>query len=134
MYDQKVLEDLAEAIEGLDILPGGEDLVAAIALRNQLDARIAEATAAFESAGWWGGDASVSMVAWLRAHARMTRRSAQRLHTLARRLRLLPVCAGAMPTARFPEARSKPLSLGWMTRRRRYSPLRKGLWSPASFR
>jgi hypothetical protein len=90
-----VLRDLATAIEGLDIAPHGDDLVAAIALRDQLDARIAEATAAFESGGFWGLDASVSMVAWLRAHASITRRSAQRLRTLAVRLRSLPVCAEA---------------------------------------
>ena len=53
MYDQKVLEDLAEAIEGLDIRLGGEELVAAIALRDRLDARIVQATAAFESGGCW---------------------------------------------------------------------------------
>jgi hypothetical protein len=40
-------------------------------------------------------DYSTSMVAWLRAHAGMTKRSAQRLRTLGVRLRALPVCAAA---------------------------------------
>ena len=90
-----VTADLVAAIEGLDIAGGGEGLIEAIALRDRLDARIAEAAGAFEASGWWAGDASVSFVAWLRAHARMTRRSAQRLRTLAVRLRSLPVCAQA---------------------------------------
>jgi hypothetical protein len=72
-----------------------DSLVEAIALRDRLDARIAEATGAFEAKGWWGHDASASMTAWLRANARMTRRSAQRLRSLAVRLRALPVCAQA---------------------------------------
>ncbi|HEX3623747.1 MAG TPA: DUF222 domain-containing protein [Acidimicrobiales bacterium] len=87
--------DLAAAIESLEIPPVGEALVEAIALRDRLDARLAGAASAVEASGWWAGDASVSFVAWLRAHARMTRRSAQRLRTLAVRLRSLPVCAQA---------------------------------------
>jgi len=90
-----MLESLAAAIENLVLPVDGDSLVHAIALRDQLDARIAEATAGFEATGWWAGDASASMVAWLQAHARMTRRSAQRLRSLAARLRRLPVCAQA---------------------------------------
>ena len=90
-----VLADLARAIEELDIPGDGDGLVEAIALRDRLDARIAEAAAAFEATGWWGLDASASMVAWLRAHAGLTRRSAQRLRTVANRLQALPVCARA---------------------------------------
>ncbi len=70
-------------------------MVEAIALRDRLDARIAEATGTFEATGLWAVDASASMTAWLRAHARMTRRSAHRLRSLAMRLRSLPVCAAA---------------------------------------
>ena len=73
----------------------------AIELRDCLDARIVQGTAEFEAFGCWGGDASVSMVAWLRGHARMTRRSAQRLRTLALRLRSLPVCAEAYADGSF---------------------------------
>ena len=89
-----VFEDLAGAIEQLDIPADGESITEVIALRDRLDARIAEATGRFESTGWWAGDASASMVAWLRAHARMTRRSAQRLRSVAVRLRSLPMCRG----------------------------------------
>ena len=38
--------------------------------------------------GWWGHDASASMTAWLRSHARMTAGAATGL-------RSLPVCAQA---------------------------------------
>ena len=87
--------DLAAAVEKLDIPLGGEPLVEVLALRDRLDARIAEATGVFEANGCWAGDASVSFVAWLRAQAMMTRRSALRLRTLAVRLRALPICAQA---------------------------------------
>ena len=90
------MADLAAAIDKLDIALGGEDLAEAIALRDRLDARIAQATAAFDAGGWWGSDGSVSAVAWLRVHARMTKRSAQRLRTLGIRMRALPVCAEAL--------------------------------------
>src|SRR3954453_16121212 len=91
-----VFGDLAAVIEDLEVPVDEQSLVEAIALRDRLDARIAEATGAFEATGWWAVvDASASMTAWLRAHARMTRRSAQRLRSLAMRLRSLPVCAQA---------------------------------------
>jgi hypothetical protein len=90
-----MLADLETAIENLDIPPDGESLAEAISLRDRLDARIARATAEFDATGWWGIDGSVSTVAWLRAHARMTKRSAQRLRTQAVRMRSLPVCAQA---------------------------------------
>ena len=89
------MADLAAAVENLDIAPTADDLVEVLALRDRLDARIVEATGVFEANGCWAGDASVSFVAWLRAQAKMTRRSAQRLRTLAVRLRCLPMCAQA---------------------------------------
>ncbi len=90
-----MLADLAAVIEDLEVPFDGESLEQALALRDRLDARIAKATGMFEANGLWAGDASVSFVAWLRAHAKMTRRSAQWLRTLAVRLRSLPVCAEA---------------------------------------
>jgi hypothetical protein len=73
-----VLKDLAAAIENLDVPVDRDSLVEAIALRDRLDARITEAVGEFEANGWCAVDASASMTAWLRAHALMTRRSAQR--------------------------------------------------------
>jgi hypothetical protein len=90
-----MLAALATAVENLDIPVDGDSLVEVLALRDRLDARIVEATGVFEANGCWAGDASVSFCAWLRAQAKMTRRSAQRLRTLAVRLRCLPMCAQA---------------------------------------
>jgi hypothetical protein len=90
-----VFDDLAAAIANLGIPRERDALVEAIALRDRLDARIAEAVGAFEANGRWSVDASASMTAWLRANAAMTRRSAQRLWSVAARLRSLPVCARA---------------------------------------
>lgn len=95
MYDKGMLADLAKAVAELEPPMGIDSLTEAIALRDQLDARIAEAVGAFDAEGWWAVDASASMVAWLQAHGRMTRRSAQRLRSLAARLRSLPVCTRA---------------------------------------
>ena len=90
-----MLDDLATAIEKLDIPADGAALVRALALRDQLDARIAEAVGVFDAHGLWDIDAATSMTAWLKASASMTSRSAGRLSSLARRLRQLPVCAAA---------------------------------------
>ena len=87
-----MLAGLAAAIENVDI-PGDHDsVIEALALRDRLDARIAAATGELEAAGIWAGDAALSFVHWLRGHAVMTPRSAQRLRTLAIRLRSLPRC------------------------------------------
>ena len=90
-----MLQELAVAIEEVEIGADGDSIEEAIALRDRLDARIAQSVGEYEATGWWAVDASASMVAWLRGHARMTRRSAQRLRTRASRLRSLPVCAAA---------------------------------------
>ncbi|HVF13873.1 MAG TPA: DUF222 domain-containing protein [Acidimicrobiales bacterium] len=90
-----MLEDLAEAIEKLDIPVDGAALARVLALRDQLDARIAEVVGAFDAAELWDIDGATSMTAWLRASAAMTKRSASRLAVLGRRMRQLPVCAKA---------------------------------------
>ena len=96
MYDTVMLDRLEEAIDTLHIAVDSDERVRAIALRDMLDARIAEVVADYEATGWWAAfDASASMTAWLRAHARMTKRAAQRLRSLAKKLRSLPVCAQA---------------------------------------
>lgn len=97
------MEDLAAAIDALQIPHERDSLVQAIALRDRLDARIAEVVGEFEVTGWWAVDAAASMTAWLRAHARMTRRAAQRLRSIASRLRSLPVCAEAYADGRLSE-------------------------------
>ena len=89
------MEDLAEVIEGLDIPVERDALVRVLALRDQLDARIAEVAGAFDAHELWDIDGATSMTAWLRSMASMTDRSAKRLSVLAQRMRQLPVCAAA---------------------------------------
>lgn len=89
------MEDLAEAIDNLDMAVHPDVLVAALALRDRLDARITALAGEVEATGWWPAAVSASMVGWLRAHARMTKRAAQRLRTTGMRLHSLPVCSEA---------------------------------------
>jgi hypothetical protein len=90
-----MLDELADVIDKLEIPVDAGALVRVLALRDQLDARIAEAVGAFDDAQLWDIDGATSMTAWLRSSASMTNRSAHRLEILARRLRKLPVCAAA---------------------------------------
>jgi hypothetical protein len=90
-----VLEDLATAIESLDIPVDGAAIMQALALRDQLDARIAEAVGAFDAAKLWDIDGSTSMTAWLRESGSLTQRAAKRMAVLGRRMRQLPVLATA---------------------------------------
>ena len=101
VYACGVLEDLAEAIENLDVSVDGAALVRVLALRDQLDARIAEAVGAFDAAQLWDIEGATSMTAWLRASASMTKRSAGRLSVLARRLRSLLVRSAAFADGRL---------------------------------
>ena len=90
-----MLAELAKAIETLDIPGDHHSVIEALALRDRLDARIAAAVGELEAAGIWAGDAALSFVSWLRGQAVMSRRSAQRLRSLAVRLRSLPLCSQA---------------------------------------
>ena len=67
-----MFEGLAEAIDGLEIPVDGDALAAVFALRDRLDARLAEAVAAFDRHELWECDGATSMTAWLagpgRAH------------------------------------------------------------------
>ena len=90
-----MLDELAVAIERLEISVDGPVLVQLLALRDQLDARIVGAVGSFDAAGLWDLDAATSMTAWLRASAGMTSRAAGRLSLLARRLHWLPVTSAS---------------------------------------
>lgn len=89
------LGDLAGVIDEVSIGVDPVEIATAFALRDRLDAKIAEAVAAFDRAELWDEDGSVSMAAWLRANAGRTQRDAQRTATTARRLRALPGVAEA---------------------------------------
>ena len=64
-----MLEDLAEAIEKLRVPTEGAALTQLLALRDRLDARIAEAVGDFDAARLWDLDGATSMTAWLRDKA-----------------------------------------------------------------
>ena len=73
----------------------GPALVRALAVMDRLAAKVSEAVGAFDAAGLWELDASTSMVAWLRTHGGLSAASASSLARTARKLRSLPVVAGA---------------------------------------
>jgi len=85
---------LQEAVERLSIPLDGRALEAVLALRDRLEATIAEAVGAFDAASLWDVDLATSMTAWLRQSG-LSRRDAARLAGHAKRLRSLPVTAGA---------------------------------------
>ena len=90
-----MLAELAEAIEKLRIPLDGASLAQVLALRDRLDALIAEAVGEFDAAQLWDIDSATSMTAWLRDQASMTSNAARHLVSMAGRLRKLPVCAAA---------------------------------------
>ncbi|MDP9070469.1 MAG: 13E12 repeat family protein [Actinomycetota bacterium] len=90
-----MFERLSEEIDELSITPDSTAIAAAVALRDRLEAKIAEAVATFDAASLWDLESATSMTAWLRHHAGMTSRDAGRTATAARRLRDLPETAAA---------------------------------------
>jgi uncharacterized protein DUF222 len=86
---------LADAVEELVVPVDGRAIAAAIALRDRVDAKIAEAVGHFDAESLWDLDAAVSMTAWLRSAAGMSRRDAGRLAMAAKRVRSLPATAAA---------------------------------------
>jgi hypothetical protein len=86
MFDQ-----LAQAIEGLEIPIDGGAIGEVLALRHRLDARLSEALGEFAAAGLWELDGAVSLTSWLKVRGRMTARDASVTARRAERLRRLPV-------------------------------------------
>jgi hypothetical protein len=95
VYDLRVLDALAAAIDDLDVPVDAETLAAGVALWDRLGAKLAGATGDFDAAGLWELDGSTSCSAWLRSRCKMTNRAATRFATRGRRLRQLPVLARA---------------------------------------
>jgi Domain of unknown function (DUF222)/HNH endonuclease len=95
VYDGGMFEQLGDAVEGLDIPADGDALVAVLALRDRLDARICEAVATHDRAGLWELDGATSMTAWLVDRAAMPRPRAAATTSRARKLAHLPLTAGA---------------------------------------
>ena len=101
VYGLGMFEALAEAVDELEIPPYGDAIAEAIAIRERLDAAIAEAVGRFDADGGWEVEGFTSMTAWLRFHGRLTSRDATRLSTTGRRLRRLPVTAAAYRNGRL---------------------------------
>jgi hypothetical protein len=78
-------------VEGLDLRPDGEEIAAAIRLRDVLDAKINAAVATYDAQGRCVLDGAVSPTGWLKASARMSGPAAASLVKVARRLQQLPV-------------------------------------------
>lgn len=85
---------LREAVEGLDLGCDPETLRAVLALRDQLDAKIAAALAEFDDRRLFEIDSATSTTAWLRNQG-LDGRAAGSEANRARRLRHLPATAEA---------------------------------------
>jgi hypothetical protein len=94
MFEQ-VSAQLREMITALDIPVSGEALVTSFELIDLLTSRVLEAAGAFDASEGWRAEGATSAVAWLRNETRQSRREASRCVKTARRLRDLPVTAGA---------------------------------------
>jgi hypothetical protein len=86
-----MLSGLAESVERLDLAPDGEVIAEAIRLRDQLDAKISAAVAAYDAQGLFGCDGAVSATGWLKASAGLSGPAAASMVRTARRLEQLPV-------------------------------------------
>jgi hypothetical protein len=89
------LEGLAAAIDDLALPVDSGVLTEAFALADRLNAKLLAAVGEHDAAELWREDGSTSMTGWLRHHTRKSGRDASRCTRTARRLRQLPVTAGA---------------------------------------
>src|SRR5947209_4030622 len=88
-----MFDELAQAIRSLDIPVESSSVAAVLALRDELDARIAEALGAFDGECLWALDGAVSMTGWLTTHTGLSRGRAHYMTQVAGRLHRLPVTA-----------------------------------------
>ena len=89
------LDDLADAIQRLDLPIDTTLLTDAFALADRLNAKLLAAVGDHDTAELWRTDGATSMTAWLRHHTHQSGRDAARYAKTARRLRQLPVTATA---------------------------------------
>jgi hypothetical protein len=90
-----ILDDLARAVDELDLPVDSGVLTEAFALVDRLNAKLLAAVAEHDAVELWRNDGSTSMTAWLRHHTGRSGRDAARCARTARRLRQLPVTAAA---------------------------------------
>ncbi|HEY9556505.1 MAG TPA: DUF222 domain-containing protein [Acidimicrobiales bacterium] len=96
-----MFEELRDALESLEVAPGGDALVELHRLHGILDAKTAAAVAAFDSSGEWASDGSVSMSAWMRVRLRMSHGDASQLLKTSRLARSLPLTSQAWEQGRL---------------------------------
>ncbi|MBW3549069.1 MAG: 13E12 repeat family protein, partial [Actinobacteria bacterium] len=90
-----MFEELAAAVEELEVPPAGEPLREVLDISDRLTAKTALALGTFDAAEGYEVDGATSTTAWLRHHGGQSSRAAARLACLARRLQRLPVTATA---------------------------------------
>lgn len=96
-----VFDPLAQLVEELAIPVDGDAIAQLLAVRDRLDAKLAEALVAFERAELWDTDAATSLTAWLKDRGGMSRRDALRTTVRIHRLATLPVTAAAWADGRL---------------------------------
>jgi hypothetical protein len=90
-----ILDELAAAIDNLDLPVDSAVLTDAFALADRLNAKLLVAVGEHDAAELWRNDGATSMTGWLRHHTRQSGCDAARCAKTARRLRELPVTAAA---------------------------------------
>jgi hypothetical protein len=101
VYDLGVFEELRRAIEEVEPPAEPESLAELLALRQRLDARIAQSVAEVEAGERWALDGSVSMAAWLRRHGGCTGGDAHKTVLTGRRVRRCPALRAAWRDGRL---------------------------------
>ncbi len=86
-----MFEGLAAEIRSLNLRVDGDALAEALALYDELGARLTEALGAFDAAELWELDGATSLTGWLAERARLSRRRAAGWALQARKLTSLPV-------------------------------------------
>jgi hypothetical protein len=95
VYDIGVITQLARLVDEIEIPIDGDAIAEALALRDKLEAAIAQALGDFDEAKLWELDDAHSLTEWLRVRSRCAPVEAARNAKSARRCRRLPVTAGA---------------------------------------
>jgi len=95
------LAQIGELVDTLEIGPDGNEIRAAISVRDRLDARIAVGVGEFDAARLYDLDGDLTTQTWLRHHTRLAPVTAGRETVRGRKLRRLPVLRDAVLDGRM---------------------------------
>lgn len=95
------LAAISELVDGLSIGCDRVEIQRAFAVRDKLDARIADVVGDYEAAGLHELDGAVTITGWLRVQAGRDHRCAAKLGSTAHKLRALPVLRAAVLDGRL---------------------------------